>query len=418
MRSKSQAGIATAIAVITAFTFHFGAPSVEAHTVRGGPPPPPALPPPIAFNAVDNVRFFGAVGDGITDDTSAIQSAALDAAQRNVSVYFPPGTYLHSTAIGFSTPVSGSGLASVLQANNPNSCAIILTGVNPSIQNLLISTQGLAGASSINNPYSASFLVRNASSFNVSNLTIATGTNMWGALVLSSSNGAINSVAFDGTGNANDVGVEIGQSNNVTVSNSIFQNVAIGVNALASQSISVLTNTIGDVPWPITDFGVQAQNCNNLNIAQNTMQMVNSSGTAPVQLITCDNFEVTGNNLWGGLIGCDIASSGPGGNQVTQNTIHNCGEGGVALFNAPNSAIQVTNNTVGECGLLVAYPVMLIGGGGADASGATTFVQNNSYQGHLNKLTFLVKCTYTAPHIPASHVTGNTQTQTALSNSL
>src|SRR5579872_7458033 len=189
MRFHSQAGIATAIAVLTSITFHFGAPSAEAHGVVT----PPAPPAP----AVDNVRAFGAVGDGVTDDTTAIQNAANDAAHKGVGVFFPPGTYLHANAVEFSTPVSGAGASAVLKSNNPNNCAVILTGVGPSIQNLVISTQGLSGASSILNPRTASLLVQSASSFSVSNLTVATGTNMWGALVLSSTTGAINSVAFD-----------------------------------------------------------------------------------------------------------------------------------------------------------------------------------------------------------------------------
>jgi polygalacturonase len=41
-----------------------------------------------------NVVDFGATGDGITDDTAAIQSAINRAATTNSSVFFPAGTYL------------------------------------------------------------------------------------------------------------------------------------------------------------------------------------------------------------------------------------------------------------------------------------------------------------------------------------
>lgn len=44
-----------------------------------------------------NVLDFGAVGDGVADDTAAIQ-AAVTAASNNASVYFPAGTYLVGAA--------------------------------------------------------------------------------------------------------------------------------------------------------------------------------------------------------------------------------------------------------------------------------------------------------------------------------
>lgn len=53
-----------------------------------------------------NVMAYGATGNGTTDDTTAIQ-AALTAAASGGVVYFPPGTYLISTALA---PSSGTRL--------------------------------------------------------------------------------------------------------------------------------------------------------------------------------------------------------------------------------------------------------------------------------------------------------------------
>ena len=52
------------------------------------------------FEDVIDVKDWGAVGDGVTDDAAAIQ-AALNAVDANVGgvVEFPPGRYIIGTAI-------------------------------------------------------------------------------------------------------------------------------------------------------------------------------------------------------------------------------------------------------------------------------------------------------------------------------
>src|SRR5262249_16244477 len=153
MRFKFQTSMVAAIALLTATTFQFGAaPAADAHALRLPPPPP-----------VDNVRNFGAIGNGIIDDSTAIQNAANDAAARHIGVFFPPGTYLHASPVSFNgVAVSGSGASSILVANNPANCAVILTGFNVSLQNMVISTQGLAGSSSLLSPASSTLLIQNA----------------------------------------------------------------------------------------------------------------------------------------------------------------------------------------------------------------------------------------------------------------
>ena len=429
---QSRGSVIAAIAVFfIATVFQFAAlPPADAH--GGGFVTPGGhhikTPPPVTPVPVDNVKDFGAVGNGVIDDTNAIQNAANDAHNRGIGVFFPAGTYLHANSITFNgVAVTGSGNASQLVSNNPANCAVFLTGSGPSIQNMVISTQGLAGASDPDDPQLSTLAVVNATSWTVAHNTFVQGTNTWGLFALQSTVGAVTANVFNGTGNSNDVAIVANIATNITASNNLTQNEAIGFTSNGSLFIAVLSNTFGNVSWPTLQSGVYLVSTINCTVAQNTIQMVNSNpGTLALVTFFCDNTFVQSNDTWGGFDGIEVYSAGSGSNVVTQNTIHNCGIQGITAANVGNSAVQITSNTFGECGLIASGPdpfflnaVILVEGlapPSSDASGATTFVQNNSYQGHANGLSTYVTSTFTSPPIPAANVAGNTQTQTSLGN--
>ncbi|MGI8690383.1 MAG: glycosyl hydrolase family 28-related protein [Thermomicrobiales bacterium] len=62
---------------------------------------------------VTNVKDYGAVGDGVTDDTTAIQAAFTAAALVKGTVFFPPSTYKLSRTItvAYGSPVNMIGVA-------------------------------------------------------------------------------------------------------------------------------------------------------------------------------------------------------------------------------------------------------------------------------------------------------------------
>jgi len=62
------------------------------------------------YSGAVNVRWFGAKGDGVTDDTSATQSAINYVALKNASLLFPQGTYNISTTIGYAWASTGVSL--------------------------------------------------------------------------------------------------------------------------------------------------------------------------------------------------------------------------------------------------------------------------------------------------------------------
>ena len=88
------------------------------------------------FADVINVKDFGAVGDGVTDDTAAIQ-AAIVATTTSKALFFPSGTYTFSTQLVFTTSKigiigegSGTTFLKYTGANTSNDLIVVGNGVS------------------------------------------------------------------------------------------------------------------------------------------------------------------------------------------------------------------------------------------------------------------------------------------------
>jgi hypothetical protein len=100
---------------------------------------------------VYNVRAFGAVGDGVTDDTSAIQTAINSGA--GSTVYFPNGTYIVSTSLTLPNYTTLKGENYRWDVLNP--CVIkssapinIIEVTTPEVNGIIIDGLCFAGTSS------------------------------------------------------------------------------------------------------------------------------------------------------------------------------------------------------------------------------------------------------------------------------
>jgi len=92
-----------------------------------------------------NVKAYGATGDGITDDTTAIQ-AAFNA---STNVYFPSGTYIMCsvTITNDGTHIHGDGVTSVLRFKTGETGTMLIAGTN----RIIVSKVRLAGG--VNSDY-------------------------------------------------------------------------------------------------------------------------------------------------------------------------------------------------------------------------------------------------------------------------
>lgn len=81
---------------------------------------------------VQNPRDYGAVGDGVADDTTAMQTALTNAA--GSMLYIPAGTYMISTVLTYDTTVSGKiriegdGPNSIIKITGATTKGLMITG--------------------------------------------------------------------------------------------------------------------------------------------------------------------------------------------------------------------------------------------------------------------------------------------------
>jgi hypothetical protein len=100
---------------------------------------------------------YGAVGDGVTNDTTAIQNAYTAAASSGGTLYFPAGTYLMNAQLGVTTAKKivfrgeGPGLSVLKWSNSSGGISLTFTNMAapPSFESLSIQTSYSSGGTAI-----------------------------------------------------------------------------------------------------------------------------------------------------------------------------------------------------------------------------------------------------------------------------
>jgi hypothetical protein len=128
----------------------------------------------VSSTSTCSISSFGAVGDGVTNNASAIQNTFNYAAANKCTALIPAGTFAYSgtlTARGIA--VTGTGASSILKALDTNNEALTLTGNGGSISNLVM----LGTGSTRKVTYQAAMIwVSGATNFTVQNVLVNGGS--------------------------------------------------------------------------------------------------------------------------------------------------------------------------------------------------------------------------------------------------
>jgi parallel beta-helix repeat protein len=199
--------------------------------------------------AVYNVKAYGAVGDGITDDTTAIK-AAIAAAPAGGVVYFPAGTYLCGQ-INVTTnrlTLLGSGSASTLKLRNGANTPLVVIGpvIYGALASLALDGNGANNTMPGANP----------------NCGVLVGTSTW----VTVENCAISNTTNDG--------VFLQKSQYCTVANNYFSNCFQGIHVIqGSNDNLILGNSLNQCAYGIyLDYdGSTATYCYRNKVVGNTV---------------------------------------------------------------------------------------------------------------------------------------------------
>ena len=262
---------------------------------------------------IDNITSYGAVGNGSTDNTTAIQNAfnAAASASPKCSVEIPNGTFNHSgtiTATGIS--VFGLGSGSILQATNVNTQAVILLGTGPSLTNMVINGTGTSRQTSANPSavligFNSSGSVVTTSNFVVSNVAICCAENV-GIYDFSSNGGTIENVTVHNTYADSITSVE--GANNILIQNNLVYNSGddgMSNNSYTTDSTTVTGITINEnVVLPGSARGLECSGCSNTTFTNNYVDhddsdadLFISSETSSYQTKAVSNITATGNTF-------------------------------------------------------------------------------------------------------------------------
>ena len=339
-----------------------------------------------------SVKDFGAVGDGVTDDTAALASFATAIAGKRG--FINAGTYLTTSTLVFPSNCTvigdGPGVATILQgASFPTTSPVIQLGTS----NCQIRDITVDGNYPSNTSYAAASIYSPPSASNNSIRNVI--FTRWNFIALSfQSNELIDGCTFTGNGTTTITPSQYGvwydiSTANVRISNCIFTNIA--TNSIIGGGNSTITGCSFSEHGTYTgiDSGAIYSSGNNKSmvIAGNTFTASGAKGVGIES--TVGDMVITGNYITG-QAAYGIICEGNGTTTISGNTITYCYSGinvqanvnnfsicGNTLYGSSNAQIEIlagtSNNYVITGNRLSGGVATLLDGG----SGTTKNITNN-----------------------------------------
>ncbi len=301
---------------------------------------PPTKPP---VHLGKNVRNYGAVGNGKTDDAPAFKKA-LAAAGTGGTIYAPGGyTYalaeqiiLNSQSLvgdGSTTKLYGSTFVASNPNNSSSNAMIVMNGSGGSVNKVALNCI----APPANAGGMTAFAVASAKNVTISNCQM--GPNFYNAVVLLASQTVhVTSNAFTGDNLATSDNVYIISGSNYTVSQNTFVNVNSAV-TVASVTNAVFDNNQiqnGNNGTYADFYFIGSGPVTNVEIAGNTMEMLPGSTALANQLclqaivanqlssaVPISGINISNNTIDGGCSFAAVAVQGATGVTINNNKFQN-----------------------------------------------------------------------------------------------
>lgn len=388
--------------------------------------------------AVFNVKDFGAVGDGKTNDQGAIQQALNTAsASPGNTVYFPAGSYKFFRLLIRDVAVLGQSKDSVILIGN----ICHMRGDHVSITNMTITgggpgRQGLVDDKSASSTYSnlaligknrvpgillnvlplnrrqprRSLIVENCEFSGFFNHIISTFCDQTtikgntfknsfgpGAWIISSTNLNAESNTYSAPDDSSfNTGFFVYRCSNVLITNNQIQDASAGVVCREVQNLNIRKNNL----QRIFRIGIDLDICAG-TVDDNTIQLLAQSASAGTSFKFTGTLQITNNRI--SNCGFGIVGDSNGACDITGNTIERTAQSGINV--SSRNTYKIDSNTLRDCGLLRPPSSVIIARRALPPTAPQ--VTNNAYTGGVNNLTYFIRCEVPSP---PSVVSGNTTT--------